>query len=209
MDNLKEILLQHILQDSSESWHPSEHKYYGPSSRSLNFCSEVSSETITPLISQILHLEESDPESPITLFLNTEGGSLTDGLALYDVIRNVSCPIVIVATGLCASAGLIILSAADYAMATENTVFFYHQPIISQGPINSVADMQSLNSHYDYCSTIADDIIKKKTKMRKSTWNKNFKDKTSFYFTTTEALDFNLINDVVQSRKLKFKIQKD
>ena len=207
-DNLKEILLQSVLQEDNQVWHPSEYKFFGPSTRALNFSSEVISETITPLISQILELEQMDPEEPIYLYLNTEGGSLTDGLALYDTIKNVSCPVIVIVTGLCASAGLVILSAADYAMATSNSVFFYHQPIISPGPINSVSDMQSLSSHYDYCSTVADDILKKKTKMKKTIWNNNFKDKTSFYFDADKALEFNLIDSLVKSRKVKFKIER-
>ena len=208
MKNLKELIVQEVLsQQDIESWHIHETKFFGPTTRALMFTTEVTSKTSAILISQLLHLEELDPEEQITLYLNTEGGSLTDGLAIYDCITNISCPVVIIATGLCASAGLLILSAGDYRAATPNTTFFYHQPILGDSHINSTADMESLNSHYAYCKDKADGIIKKRTKMKKTIWDKHFKDKTSFYFTPEEAIEFKFIDKVMPSRKVKFTIE--
>jgi len=210
MKNLKELIVQEVLsQPDLETWFIGETKFFGPSTRALMFTTEVNSETAALIISQLLHLEELDPQEQITLYLNTEGGSLTDGLAIYDCITNLSCPVVIVATGLCASAGLLILSAGDYRAATANTTFFYHQPILGDSHINSSADMESLNNHYAYCKGKADDIIKKRTKMKKTTWDKHFKDKTSFYFTPEEAVEFKFIDKVMPSRKAKFKIEEN
>ena len=208
-DQLKQMVIQNILEEQQshiEVWHPSEIKYFGPDTRAISLCSEITSESVLPVISQLLHLEELSPEDQITLYLNTEGGSLVDALALYDTIKQISCPVIVIATGLCASAGLIILAAADYALASDKTLFFYHQPIFTQGPISSSSDMKSLNLHYEHCAETADEILKKKTKMRKSVWNSHFKDKTSFYFTVSQALEFNFIDKVLPKRKLKFNI---
>jgi ATP-dependent Clp protease, protease subunit len=210
MENFKQTLLQQLLEpDDLETWDPHEHKYFGPSSRTLAFFGDVNTNGSQLLISQLLHLESMDGEESISILLNTEGGSLTDGLAIYDTIVNISCPVIIMATGLCASAGLLILSAADYKAATANTVFYYHQPILATSAISSTEEAYSLSEHYSHCQTVTDDIIKKRNKISKTQWNKNFQNKTSFYFNTQKALEFKLIDDIIESRKVKFSIKKD
>ena len=210
MDAIKETLLNEILGEAElQVWDPNESKYFGPSTRALGLFGEVDEERARLLIGQILHLEELSEEEPITIHLNTPGGSLMDGLAIYDAIRQVSCPVIIVTTGLCASAGLLILAGADYKLATPSTMFFYHQPVMSEGTVSSASEMVSFSNHYQYCKQVTDEIILKRSKMKKSEWNMNFKNKTSFYFNTTQAAAFNLIDDIVESRKLKFKLTKD
>jgi len=210
MNELKEALLNELIGDQDlHIWDPHEHKYFGPSTRSLAFFGDVNEDRSRLLISQILHLEQLSETEPITIFLNTQGGSLTEGLAIYDIIKQVSCPVIIAATGLCASAGLLILSAGDYKLASPNTIFFYHQPVMSDSSVTSTNDMISFSDHYNNCKEVADNIILKNSKMKKSVWNANFKNKTSFYFNSEQALSFNMINDIVESRKIKFKITKD
>ena len=209
-EELKQNLLADLISDTSfDVWDPHENKFFGPTTRSLAFFGDVNEERVRLTISQILHLEELSETDPITLYLNTPGGSLTDALALYDTIKEVSCPVVVITTGLCASAGLLILSAADYKMASKSTIFFYHQPIMSDTHVNSANDMKSFSDHYDYCKEITDNIILSATKMKKSFWNNHFKNKTSFYFDVYQALDFKLLDQITSSRKTKFKIKKD
>ena len=210
MDNLKQLLLQELMSDETiEIWDPHEHKYFGASTRTLSFFGDVNYDRSRLLISQLLHLEELDDVEPIKIFLNTEGGSLTDGLAIYDAITNLSCPVIVIATGICASAGLLILTAADYKMATSNTVFYYHQPVISDSRVCSRQEIESLSEHYLYCQSTTDEIIRKKNRITKAVWNKKFLNKTSFYFNAEKALEFRLINDIMESRKVKFSIAKD
>jgi ATP-dependent Clp protease, protease subunit len=211
MNDIKQAILNELISGDQDLtiWDPHEHKYFGPSTRALAFFGDVNEDRSRLLISQILHLEQLSETEPITIYLNTQGGSLTDGLAIYDTIKQVSCPVIVVVTGLCASAGLLILAGGDYKVSTENTIFFYHQPIMSDSSVNSSNDMISFSQHYNACKEIADNIILKNSKMKKSLWNANFKDKTSFYFNAQQALSFNLINDLVECRKVKFKITKD
>jgi len=210
MNELKEALLNELIGEQNlQIWDPHEHKYFGPSTRSLAFFGDVNEDRARLLISQILHLEQLSETEPITIYLNTQGGSLTEGLAIYDTIKQVSCPVIIVATGLCASAGLLILSSGDYKLSTQNTIFFYHQPVMSDTSVSSTNDMVAFSEHYNSCKEIADNIILKNSKMKRSIWNANFKNKTSFYFNAEQAISFNLIDDIVESRKIKFKITKD
>ena len=210
MQDLKQALIQEMFSNQDlEVWDPHEHKYFGPSTRSIAFYGDVNEDRARLLISQILHLETLSQDEEITIYLNTPGGSLTDGLAIYDVIKEVSCPVIVVAQGLCASAGLLIMAAADYKVASKNTIFFYHQPVVSDNSINSMNDMLSFSNHYEYCKDISDSIILESTKMRKSLWNKFFAGQTSFYFNTDKALEFKIIDEIVSSRKLNFKITRD
>ncbi len=210
LQKIKQSFIEELFSSQEiDVWDPHEHKFFGPSTRSLAFYGDVNEDRARLLVSQILHLESLSEEEQITIYLNTPGGSLTDGLAIHDVIKEVSCPVVVIAQGLCASAGLLIMAAADYKAASENTIFFYHQPVVSDSSINSMNDMLSFSNHYEYCRDISDSIILKSSKMRKNLWNKFFAGQTSFYFNTDKALQFKIIDEVVSSRKLNFKITKD
>lgn len=205
----KELLNQIANMSETECWQPYEVKFFGPTTRTLSFFNEVNRETAHVLISQMLQLAEDDPDEPITILLNTEGGSLTDGMAIYDAIVNISCPVLILVSGLCASAGLIILSAGDYRIATKSCTFYYHQPVMEEKFINSIKDMNELNKFYSYCKAQMDDILKEKTKMSDKKWLKNFEGKTSFYFSTQNALKYNLIDEIQESNKIDFNIKDD
>ena len=208
--SLKEQLLTQLLSlQDIDAWQPYETKFFGSSVRSLSFFGDVSKERAQTFISQLLHLCEEDEEEPITVWLNTSGGSLTDGLAIYDTIKNISCPVLIYTTGLCASAGLIILCAGDYRIATESTVFYYHQPVMDDTSINSSKDMDELQKFYNFSREKMDGIIKQKTKLRKATWNKYFEGKTSYYFSSKDALKFKLIDKIAESNKLEFELQEE
>ena len=209
MNELKQNLISQLLMNSDfESWNCFEPKYFGADTRVLPFFNDVTKETALLLISQLKHLEELDAEKPITILINTPGGSLTDGLAIHDVITQISCPVIIHALGLCASAGLLILSSGDYRVSSPNTTFYYHQPVIEDSMVNSVQNMNQLNDYYSNCKDLTDGIIRARAKIRKNTWNKHFEGKTNFYFDSEEALSFNLIDAITESNKLDFEIEK-
>lgn len=210
MNQLKQNLISQLLMTNDfESWNCFEPKYFGADTRSIPFFNEVSQETALLLISQLKHLEELEQEKPITVFLNTPGGSLTDALAIYDTITQLSCPVIVHTMGLCASAGLLIMSAADYRVASPNTTFYYHQPVMDSSHINSIDNMNHLNDHYNHCKELTDEIIKTRAKIKKTTWAKNFEGKTSFYFNAEEALGFKLIDSLSESAKLDYEIKKE
>jgi len=208
MNELQQKLISQLLLNSDfESWNCFEPKYFGPDSRTLPFFNIVNKDTALLIISQLKHLEELEPEKPITIMLNTQGGSLTDGLAIHNVITQLACPVIVHALGLCASAGLLILSAADYRVASPDTTFYYHQPVVEDSMINSMQSMSELNDYYSNCKKVTDDIIKARAKLKKTVWTKNFEGKTNYYFNSETALSFNLIDSVTESNKLDYEIE--
>lgn len=203
-------LLQELLsQGDFDVWNPYEPKLIGPETRTLALFSDVNSATTLALITQLKHLAEMAPEEPISLLLNTEGGSLTDALAIYDCITQLTCPVVCLTTGLCASAGLIIISACDYRVATPNTTFFYHEPVCSPSIVLSEEQLEGISKHYLFSKEVSDKLLKKRTGMKAKVWNKHFKNKTNFYFTAKEAKAFNFIDATTASDKIEFEIDED
>tara|TARA_Y100000592_G_C5448712_1_gene307515 strand:- start:1009 stop:1641 length:633 start_codon:yes stop_codon:yes gene_type:complete len=203
-------LLQDLLsQVDFDVWHPYEPKFIGPETRTVALFNEVSSDTALALITQLKHLAEMAPEEPITLLLNTEGGSLTDALAIYDCISQLCCPVVCLTTGLCASAGLLILASCDYRVATPNTTFFYHEPICSTQVVLSEEQLKGISKHYLFSKEVSDKLLRKRAGMKVKDWNKNFKNKTNFYFTAEEARSFNFIDALTITDKIEFEIDED
>lgn len=94
----------------------------------------VRSESAMALIKQLIYLERVDPKAPITLYLNSPGGSVVDGMAIYDTIRRLSCPVHAVVAGMAASMGAVILSGCtkgERAILAHGEVLL-HQPLGGQ-----------------------------------------------------------------------------
>ena len=208
----KEELLQMLFALEEEQkintvWEPNSILFYGPDTRMISFNQDVNSQSATSLISQLYHLNHLDTEDTIGIHLNTPGGNLTDALAIYDCITQLPNPVIIQTTGLCASAGLLILSAGDYRVATPNCNFFYHEPVVDGSAITSSSEMNEFASHYANSKIIADKLIQKKAKIKKSIWNKYFEGKTSYWFDSQKALEYNIIDKISESDKIDFKIK--
>ena len=93
MDQEKQVALEELMQ-GMESWSPADVLYFGPLRRAVSLYGPVTRESVFPVISQVLELEQRDPGKPIRLHINTEGGSLSDALALYDALRGVSLSLI-------------------------------------------------------------------------------------------------------------------
>lgn len=92
---------------------------------------EVNSNSAMSIIAQLLCLESEDPEAPITIYINSPGGSVSDGLAIYDVMNKIKCPIVTVCTGMAASMAAFLLCSGSKGMryCLPNSTVMIHQPL--------------------------------------------------------------------------------
>lgn len=92
---------------------------------------QVNNESANALIKQLLYLEAADAEAPITLYLNSPGGSVVDGMAIYDMIRKLSCPVHVVVAGMAASMGAVILSGCEkgHRAILKHGEVLLHQPL--------------------------------------------------------------------------------
>jgi len=92
---------------------------------------EVSSETSNLCVQQLIFLALEDAKKPITLYINSPGGSIVDGMAIYDVIRRSPCPVHAIVSGMAASMGAVILSGCtkgERAILPHGEVLL-HQPL--------------------------------------------------------------------------------
>ncbi len=99
--------------------------------RIVMLCEEVNDVTASLVIAQLLYLEGQDPEKDISLYINSPGGSITAGMAIYDTMQYIKCDVSTICLGLAASMGAFLLSsgAKGKRYALPNSEIMIHQPL--------------------------------------------------------------------------------
>ena len=101
--------------------------------REIECVGEITEESVYSLILQLRYLASENPDAAITMFINSPGGSVTSGLALYDVMQVIRCPVRTVCTGIAASmAALLFISGSSRDMLPHARVMV-HDPLIPGG----------------------------------------------------------------------------
>ncbi len=166
--------------------------------------SQVTDEVANSIIAQVLFLEVDNPEKDIHFYINSPGGSVTAGLAIYDMMQFVKCDVATYCMGMAASMGSLLLTAGTkgkrYCM--PNSKVMIHQPLIGGGGISGQAS--DIEIH-------AKEMIKTKNKLTDiyvTHTSRSFEDLTKAmdrdnYMTAEEAKKFGLIDTVVEFRKMK------
>ena len=96
---------------------------------------EVNATTASLVVAQMLYLEAQDPDKDIQLYINSPGGSVTDGMAIYDTMQLIEPDVATVGLGMCASMGQFLLSSGTKGkrLMLPNARVLIHQPAIDQG----------------------------------------------------------------------------
>ena len=104
----------------------------------------VDDQVANAIIAQLLHLDSEDPEQDINLYLNSPGGSVTAGLAVYDTMRFVNADVVTTALGMAASISAVLLAAGTKGKRNvlPNTRVLLHQPWVQGGPGGQASDVE-------------------------------------------------------------------
>ena len=102
---------------------------------------EVNATTASLVVAQMLYLEAQDPDKDIQFYINSPGGSVTDGLAIYDTMQYIKCDVSTICVGMAASMGAFLLAAGTKGkrMALPNAEIMIHQP--SAGTQGQITDM--------------------------------------------------------------------
>ena len=101
------------------------------SERKIFFEEEVTTASAMDLIRQLLCLESIDPEKVISIYINSPGGEVNAGLAAYDAIRGMKCPVKTVCIGLAASMGSILFLSGDERLILPRSKVMIHDPLIN------------------------------------------------------------------------------
>src|ERR687886_2207841 len=104
----------------------------------------VDDQVANVIMAQLLHLDAEDPEQDINVYINSPGGSVYAGMAIYDTIQFVQCDVATTALGMAASIGAFLLAvgAKRKRSALPNTRILLHQPHIQGGPGGQVSDVE-------------------------------------------------------------------
>ena len=99
--------------------------------RIIMLCDEVNDTTASLVVAQLLYLEGQDPDKDISLYINSPGGSITAGMAIYDTMNYIKCDVSTICVGMAASMGAFLLSsgAKGKRYALPNSEIMIHQPL--------------------------------------------------------------------------------
>lgn len=111
--------------------------------RELELMTSVDAGSCGVVIRGLLHLQRQDPKAPITFYINSPGGEVQSGLALYDVMQAVSCPIRTVCLGMAASMGALLFIAGDQREILPHSRVMIHDPLIGSGAGGSALSVKA------------------------------------------------------------------
>ena len=159
---------------------------------------EVNATTASLVVSQLLYLEGQDASKDISLYINSPGGSVTDGLAIYDTMQYIRCDVSTICMGLAASMGAFLLAAGAKGKryALPNSDIMIHQP--SGGAKGQATDINIHAQHILQTKQRLNKILAEKTgqpidKVAADTERDNF-------MTAQQALEYGIVDKVIANR---------
>ncbi len=159
----------------------------------------ISDAVANSVIAQILFLASQDPKKDIQLYINTPGGSVTAGLAIYDTIQYVKCPISTVCLGIAASMGATLLAAGAKGkrFALPNAEVLLHQ--VAGGVIGQAIEIEITAKQIVKIKDKLNKILAKHTGKPLRTVERDTD--RDFYLSADEAKDYGIIDEVIRTRK--------
>ncbi len=161
---------------------------------------EVSDASAGVIVAQMLFLEAQDPEKDIHFYINSPGGSITAGLAIYDTMQYIKCDVTTICVGLAASFGAFLLAGGKKGkrMALPNAEIMIHQPAVSGGIKGPASDIKIMSEHMQRTKRrlnliLAENTGKTPEEIAIDTERDNF-------MSAQEALRYGLIDKVLGSR---------
>lgn len=149
----------------------------------------------------MLHLEGEDPEKDIQLYINSPGGSVTAGFAIYDTMRYIRCDVSTICVGLAASFGAFLLAGGTKGkrIALANAEIMIHQPAIhGNGVQGQATDIKIMSDHMQKSRQRLDRILAENT--GKTMEEIALATERDNYMSAQEALEFGLVDKVIAKR---------
>ena len=166
--------------------------------RIIMLSEEVNPTTASLIVAQLLFLEAQDPDKDIQFYINSPGGSVTDGMAIYDTMQYIKCDVSTICVGMAASMGAFLLSAGAKGkrIALPNAEIMIHQP--SAGTQGQVTDMAI---HLKRLETIKERM----NRIMAENCGKSVEQVTADcerdnFMTAEQALEYGLIDKVITKR---------
>lgn len=195
----RDALIPYVIEQS-----PRGERSYDIYSRLLNerivFLGEtIDDQVANSVVAQLLHLESADPDKDISLYINSPGGVITAGLAIYDTMQYIRCDVSTICIGQCASMAAVLLAcgAKGKRYALPNSRVMIHQP--SGGAQGQQTEIEIAAKEILYYRNLLNGILAEKTgqsieRIQDDTERDNF-------MSAQEALAYGLVDQVVTSRE--------
>ena len=158
----------------------------------------VTDETAKDITEKLLYLEAAAPGKEITFYINSPGGSITAGMAIYDTMQLVSSPITVVVTGMAASMGSILLSGAKKGrrLLYPHSRVLIHQPLISGRMIGPASDINIQAKEMEKLRQELNQILASASGQPLERINKDTD--RDFYLNAKEAIEYGLADKIVE-----------
>ena len=164
---------------------------------------DVNPTSASLIIAQLLFLESEDPDKERFLYINSPGGSITDGMGIVDTMNYIKCPVSTICVGLAASFGAVLLANGEKGkrFATPNSEILIHQPLIGGQGGGISGQATEIKIH-------ADHMIRTREKLNKLLGEKTGQSietierdtERDHYMTAQEALEYGLIDGIMDKR---------
>ena len=161
----------------------------------------IDTDSANAIIAQLLYLDAEDPERDINLYINSPGGMVTAGLAVYDTIQYIKAPITTICLGMAMSFGALVLAAARKGKryALPNARIMIHQPLIyGEGLSGQVTDIAIEAKELDHTKERLTDILARHTGQPLAKVKADCE--RNFYMSSDEAKAYGLIDEVFVPR---------
>jgi len=162
----------------------------------------ITTDSANLIIAQMLYLAAEDPDKDINLYINSPGGMVSAGLAVYDTMQYIKCPITTICMGMAMSFGAVFLAAGTKGRryALPHARIMIHQPLIyGEGISGQVTD---IDIEAKELSSTKDKLIAVLAKHTGQTPEKIRQDtERNYYMSATEAKQYGIIDEVISSRK--------
>lgn len=166
--------------------------------RIIMLSEEVNDTTASLVVAQLLYLEAQNPDKEIQFYINSPGGSVSAGMAIYDTMNYIKCDVSTICIGMAASMGAFLLAAGTKGrrMALPNAEIMIHQP--SAGTKGKVTDMEIDLEHFLRIKERINRILSEKTGQPVETIKQDTE--RDHWITAQEAKDYGLIDLVIENR---------
>lgn len=158
----------------------------------------VTDETAKDITEKLLYLEAVAPGEPITFYINTPGGSITAGMAVYDTMKLITSPITVVVTGMAASMGSILLAGAPKGrrLLFPHSRVLIHQPLISGRMIGPASDINIQAKEMEKLRLELNHILAEASGQPMERINQDTD--RDFYLNAKEAIEYGLADRIVE-----------
>ena len=160
---------------------------------------EITDETANTIVAQLIYLEAKDPNKDISLYINSPGGSVTAGMAIYDTMKYVKCDVSTICVGLAASMGAFLLAAGTKGkrFCLPNSEVMIHQPL--GGAKGQASDIEITARHIMRTKKKMIEMLSKNTGQPVKKVEKDVD--RDYYMTAEEAVEYGLVDKVITREK--------